>query len=873
MLCDICKKRKATQTITRFNLVEGKKEVLHLCPICAKKFSKKESHSPFSDLFSFERDFFPEEDLFGSFFEPEVERVDIDKLISEETKEFLQKSAEIAADFGRKEIETEHLLLAILEDPLVEKILKDIGIDSGELRSYIESNALKGKKRSVEEVGISPRIKSVLENAFYLSQSYGQDYIGPEHILLALAKEKDSFAADALLKFGASEEKLAKVVPEVIGLAKKEKKGRYSSTPNLDKYSRDLTALAREGKLDPVIGRLDEIETVIEILLRRTKNNPVLIGEPGVGKTAVVEGLAQKIVKEEVPDSLKNKRLIELNVNSLIAGTKYRGEFEERIKKVIEEIVKNKGNLIVFIDEIHTIVGAGGAEGAVDFSNTIKPYLARGDLHLIGATTLNEYRKYIEKDAALERRFQPVLIEEPTPEQTIQILFGLKDKYEAHHKVKISDEAITAAVDFSSKYISSRYLPDKAIDVLDQAASRVAVLSFSLPREIKNREENLKRLNRELSFAKSHKQKEKIKEIEEKMKKIKEELDQIKEKWRKEKISTTPEVKREHIALVISKLTGVPVTELSIEERERYAKLTEKLKERIVSQERAIEAVADAVRVARAGLREKNKPIAVFLFLGPTGVGKTELAKTLAWAIFGDEAALVRIDMSEYMEKHSVARLIGSPPGYVGYEEGGQLTEAVRTKPYSIVLLDEIEKAHPEVFNTLLQVFDDGRLTDGKGRTVDFTNTIIIATSNIASEIILSALKEKKTIKEIEPKIKEILYHQFKPEFLNRIDEIIIFNPLDKEAVKKIVLLQLERVKKMVEGQGIEIEKIEPEVVDYLVREGYSEEFGAREIKRIVYQKIEVPLAKELLTGKITPGSKIEIYLKGNEISFKKSSS
>ncbi|MCD6086043.1 ATP-dependent Clp protease ATP-binding subunit, partial [bacterium] len=689
-------------------------------------------------------------------------------------------------------------------------------------------------------------------------------------ILLALAKEKDSFAADALLKFGASEEKLAKVVPEVIGLAKKEKKGRYSLTPNLDKYSRDLTALAREGKLDPVIGRLDEIETVIEILLRRTKNNPVLIGEPGVGKTAVVEGLAQKIVKEEVPDSLKNKRLIELNVNSLIAGTKYRGEFEERIKKVIEEIVKNKENLIVFIDEIHTIVGAGGAEGAVDFSNTIKPYLARGDLHLIGATTLNEYRKYIEKDAALERRFQPVLIEEPTPEQTIQILFGLKDKYEAHHKVKISDEAITAAVDFSSKYIPSRYLPDKAIDILDQAASRVAVLSLSLPREIKNREEDLKKLNRELSFAKSHKQKEKIKEIEEKMKKIKEELDQIKEKWRKEKISTTPEVKREHIALVISKLTGVPVTELSIEERERYAKLAEKLKERIVSQERAIEAVADAVRVARAGLREKNKPIAVFLFLGPTGVGKTELAKTLAWAIFGDESALVRIDMSEYMEKHSVARLIGSPPGYVGYEEGGQLTEAVRTKPYSIVLLDEIEKAHPEIFNTLLQVFDDGRLTDGKGRTVDFTNTIIIATSNIASEIILSALKEKKTIKEIEPKIKEILYHQFKPEFLNRIDEIIIFNPLDKEAVKKIVLLQLERVKKMVEGQGIEIKKIEPEVVDYLVQEGYSEEFGAREIKRIVYQKIEVPLAKELLTGKITPGSKIEIYLKGNEISFKK---
>ncbi len=868
MICDICKKRKATKKITRFNLLTGEKEILNVCDVCAKKLDRA-GDSFFGD-FSFADDFFPDEDVFSDFFEPDIQKVDIDKLITEETKELIQKAAETAADFGRKEIETEHLLLAILDDPIVKDSLESAGVNISDLRGYIEYNALKGTDKDVKEVSLSPRAKSVLEKAFYISQTWGQNYIGPEHILIALLREKDSFASDVLEKFGLNEKILEKEIPKVKSISKKEKKGKYSNTPNLDKYSRKLNQLAKEGKLDPVIGRSDEIETVIEILLRRTKNNPVLIGEPGVGKTAIVEGLAQKIVKGEVPDNLKEKEVVELNLNSLIAGTKYRGEFEDRIKKVIDEIIANRDKLIVFIDEIHTIVGAGNLEGAVDVANVIKPYLARGDLHLVGATTLNEYRKYIEKDAALERRFQPVLIDQPTVEQAIQILFGLKDRYEAHHKVKISNEAITAAVELSSKYISGRFLPDKAIDILDQAASRVALLSASLPREIKVKENNLQELKRELSFAKSHKQKDKIKNLEKKIKETEEDLNKLKEKWRKEKISTSPEVKKEHISLIISKLTGVPITELNAEEKERYAKINEKLKQRVIGQEKAIESVADAIKVARAGLREKNKPIAVFLFLGPTGVGKTELAKSLAWAIFGDENAILRIDMSEYMEKHSVARLIGSPPGYVGHEEGGQLTEAVRRKPYSIVLFDEIEKANPEVFNVLLQVFDDGRLTDGKGKVVDFSNTVIIATSNIGSEIILNTLKQKKPIKNIDQDIKKLLYRHFKPEFLNRIDEIIIFNPLSKKDIKAIVSLQLERVKSLASGQGVEIASISPKVIDYLVEKGFSEEFGAREIKRTIYQEIEIPLSKQLLEGKISSPAKIKIKLLNKKIKFEK---
>jgi len=611
------------------------------------------------------------------------------------------------------------------------------------------------------------------------------NYIGPEHLLIGLAEEEEGFAANVLRKYGLTPQALRQATIKVVGRGKETGKGvRRSNTPTLDKFSRDLTELARQGKLDPVIGRAKEIETVIEVLARRKKNNPVLIGEPGVGKTAIVEGLAQRIVKGEVPEVLRDKRLVELNINTLVAGTKYRGELEERVKQILDEIIANQDSLIIFIDEIHTIVGAGAAgEGNLDIANAFKPALARGELHLIGATTLNEYQKYIEKDPALERRFQPIFISEPTVEQTIMILRGLRDRFEAHHKVKITDEAIIAAAELSDKYITNRYLPDKAIDLIDQAAARVRIMMTSRPAEIQELEAKIQSLKREQEYASSRKQYDKAKELEEQIQKLEKELQEKTEAWKKEIASDVPEVRAKHIAEIVSSLTGIPVTELTTDEKERLLKLEEKLHERVVGQDEAIKAVSDAIRLARAGLREKNRPIATFLFLGPTGVGKTELARALAWAVFGDEDAIIRIDMSEYMERHTVSRLIGAPPGYVGYEEGGQLTEKVRRRPYSVILLDEIEKAHPDVHNILLQVFDAGRLTDGKGRVVDFTNTIIIMTSNIGSDIIQANLtatgKDKLSYEQLKEKLMDILKRYFRPEFLNRIDEIIVFHALN----------------------------------------------------------------------------------------------
>jgi len=611
-----------------------------------------------------------------------------------------------------------------------------------------------------------------------------------------------------------------------------------------------------------VIGRAKEIETVIEILSRRKKNNPVLIGEPGVGKTAIVEGLAQRIVRGEVPEILRNKRLVELNVNSLVAGTKYRGEFEERVKAILDEILAHQDELILFIDEIHTIVGAGQAEGGMDLANAFKPALARGELHLIGATTLNEYQKYIEKDAALERRFQPVFIAEPTVEQTIQILRGLRDRFEAHHKVRITDEAIVAAAELSDRFITGRYLPDKAIDLIDQAAARVRIQATSRPAEVQELEAQLQELKRELDYATSRKQFDRAKELEARIKETEKALEEATEKWKKSVASEVPEVRAEHVAEIISRLTGIPVSELTQEERERLLKLEEKLHERVVGQDEAVRAVAAAVRRSRAGLKEKHRPIATFLFLGPTGVGKTELAKALAWAVFGDEDALIRLDMSEYMERHTVSRLIGAPPGYVGYEEGGQLTERVRRRPYSVILLDEIEKAHPDVHNILLQVFDDGRLTDGKGRTVDFSNTIIIATSNLGSELIQRNLSappgQKLSYEELKEKLMEILRRHFRPEFLNRIDEIIVFHALTKEQIKDIVKLQLERVKRMARGQGIELE-FDESLVEHLAEVGYRPEFGARELRRKIQTEVENPLAEALLSGEFSRGDQVRV--------------
>ena len=873
ILCDICKTRHATAKVTV--LENGQKKVLHVCTQDLRKL-QQQSASPFDRMFggpllnNLFQDIGEFEDFSSRFGDPlprHREAVDIDQYLSAHTKELLQEAAQTALRFKRNEVDTEHLLYAISNSDVINEIYKQFKVNSDEIKNYIEANTPKGEREVKEgeatQLYISPRVKNVFELAFQAAQELGHSYVGPEHLLVGLVEEEDGMAGDLLRKYGLSPEAVRQKIVKVVGKGAQE--GRVetqSATPQLDKYSRDLTKLAREGKLDPVIGRADEIETTIEILARRTKNNPVLIGEPGVGKTAIVEGLAQRIMHEEVPEVLQNKRLIELNINSLVAGSKYRGEFEERIKKVIDEVLAQKDALILFVDELHTIMKAGGTgeEGGLDVSQIIKPHLARGELHLIGATTLNEYQKHIEKDAALERRFQPVFISEPTVTQTIEILRGLRDRYEAHHKVKITDEAIVAAAELSDRYVTNRFLPDKAIDLIDQAAARVRISITSRPPEVAELNKKISALKRERESASLRKKFEDAKKLDGRIETLEKQRSETENRWRKEKGVTTSEVKRVHIAEIVSKITGIPVTDLTQEEKEKLLKMEERLHERIIGQEEAVKAVSDAILRSRAGLTEGKRPIAAFLFIGPTGVGKTELAKALAWAVFGNENAVVRIDMSEYMERHTVSRLIGAPPGYVGYGEGGQLTEIVRRRPYSVVLLDEIEKANPDVHNILLQVFDDGRLTDGKGRVVDFTNTIIIATSNIGSDIIqdnLTAAKAK-TYDELKEELMGILHQQFKPEFLNRIDEIILFHALTKEQIKLIIQLQVERVKRTARGKRIEL-KFTDAVLDRLADVGYVPEFGARELKRKIQTEIQTPLAKEILSGTIAAGDVVRV--------------
>ena len=872
-LCDICKQRPVTHTvvITR----NGRREVAELCNQDYARLRSRDTASPFDSLFG-GSPFNMFDDLpsdFGNFSSDtgyplprDREATNLEDLLSDHAKEIIQKAAETTVKFGRREVDTEHLLYALADSDVTAEVLKQFKLTKEDLKGYIEANAPKGTEKKPDEgqveVTVSPRVKSVLENAFQIARELGHGYIGPEHLLIALAEEDEGMAGDVLRKYGLTSQALRQKTVKVVGKGAKE--GRVeskSTTPQLDKYSRDLSKLAQDGKLDPVIGRAKEIEATIEILARRTKNNPVLIGEPGVGKTAIVEGLAQRIHNGKVPEVLKDKRVVEVNLNAMVAGSKYRGEFEERIKAVVDEIVEHKDELIVFVDELHTIVGAGqgGGEGGLDVSNVLKPALARGELHLIGATTLNEYQKYIEKDAALERRFQPVFVPEPTVEQTIEILRGLRDKYEAHHKIKISDEAIVAAAELSDRYISNRFLPDKAIDLIDQAASRVRIGADTYSQDIKEKEAEIAKLEREQEYASTHKQFEEAKNLEQQIKDKSSEKDKLTQDWRKKKGVTSREVLAEHVAQIVANITGIPVSELTQEEKEKLLKMEERLHERVIGQEEAITAVSNAVRLNRAGLSEGSKPIATFLFLGPTGVGKTELAKALAWVVFGDEDAVTRIDMSEYMERHSVARLIGSPPGYVGYDEGGQLTERVRRRPYSVLLLDEIEKAHPDVYNVLLQVFDDGRLTDGKGRVVDFTNTLIIATSNLGSDLIQNNLKDGKNIKSYD-KLREdlmgVLRGHFRPEFLNRIDEVIVFHSLTKEQIKLIVELQLERVKRTARGQGIEL-SFDASLVDYLADVGYLPEYGARELKRRIKSEVENKLATEILGGKVSKGSTV----------------
>jgi len=700
------------------------------------------------------------------------------------------------------------------------------------------------------------------------ARKLGHSYVGTEHILLGLIREGEGVAARVLNNLGVS---LNKARQQVLQLLGSNESGSHqggasasANTPTLDSLARDLTAIAREGSLDPVIGRSKEIQRVIEVLSRRTKNNPVLIGEPGVGKTAIAEGLAQQIVNNEVPEILRDKRVMTLDMGTVVAGTKYRGEFEDRLKKVMDEI-RQAGNIILFIDELHTLIGAGGAEGAIDASNILKPSLARGELQCIGATTLDEYRKYIEKDAALERRFQPIRVDEPTAEESIQILAGLRDRYEAHHRVSITDEAIEAAVKLSDRYISDRFLPDKAIDLIDEAGSKVRLRSYTTPPNLKELEVKLEDVRKEKDSAVQSQEFEKAASLRDTEQRLREQLEETKKTWKEKQGKENNEVTVEDIASVVSSWTGVPVSKLAETETAKLLNLEEALHSRVIGQEEAVIAVSKAVRRARAGLKDPKRPIGSFVFLGPTGVGKTELARALAEAMFGDEDSMIRIDMSEYMEKHSTSRLVGSPPGYVGYEEGGQLTEKVRRKPYSVILLDEIEKAHPDVFNILLQVLEDGRLTDSKGRTVDFRNTVLIMTSNVGAE----ALKRNKYVgfniqdgaqdyKDMKGKVMDELKKAFRPEFLNRIDEIIVFHALEKKHLEEIVTLLSDQLVKRLKEQNISLE-LTPAAKEKISQEGYDPEYGARPLRRAIQKHIEDRLSEELLRGTLLTGQHVII--------------
>ncbi|MBR2516605.1 ATP-dependent protease ATP-binding subunit ClpC [Geobacillus sp.] len=795
---------------------------------------------------------------------------------TERAQKVLALAQEEAIRLGHNNIGTEHILLGLIREGegIAAKALMALGLDPDKIQKEVESLIGRGNEVS-HTLHYTPRAKKVIELSMDEARKLGHSYVGTEHILLGLIREGEGVAARVLNNLGVSLNKARQQVLQLLG-SNESVSGHggggasHVSTPTLDSLARDLTAIAREGRLDPVIGRSKEIQRVIEVLSRRTKNNPVLIGEPGVGKTAIAEGLAQQIVNNEVPETLRDKRVMTLDMGTVVAGTKYRGEFEDRLKKVMDEI-RQAGNIILFIDELHTLIGAGGAEGAIDASNILKPALARGELQCIGATTLDEYRKSIEKDAALERRFQPIHVDEPTVEESIQILKGLRDRYEAHHRVSISDEAIIQAVKLSDRYITDRFLPDKAIDLIDEACSKVRLRSFTAPPKLKELEQKLEEVRKEKDAAVQSQEFEKAASLRDMEQRLREELEETKRAWKEKQGQENLEVTVEDIAAVVSSWTGIPVSKLAETETERLLKLEEILHSRVVGQDEAVKAVAKAVRRARAGLKDPKRPIGSFIFLGPTGVGKTELARALAEAMFGDEDALIRIDMSEYMEKHSTSRLIGSPPGYVGYEEGGQLTEKVRRKPYSVVLLDEMEKAHPDVFNILLQVLEDGRLTDSKGRTVDFRNTIIIMTSNVGAD----ALKRNKYVgfniqdgnqqyKDMKSKVMDELKKAFRPEFLNRIDEIIVFHSLEKDHLKQIVRLMADTLVKRLKEQDIDLELTEA-AIEKIAAEGFDPEYGARPLRRALQKHIEDRLSEELLKGTIAKGQKVVVDVKDGE--------
>lgn len=771
---------------------------------------------------------------------------------------------------------TEHLVLAILResDGIALMIIKKMGLSTEQIRLEIERNLPSGgTTMTFGEIPFSPRVKKVIEYAVEEARLLGHNHIGSEHLLLGLLREEEGIGGKILRSLGANLLTARQLTVTFLRKSAPRERDRKSNTPALDEFGRDLTQLAQEGQLDPVIGRSDEIERVLQILSRRTKNNPVLIGESGVGKTAIVEGLAQRIVMSEVPDNLLSRRVIALDLGSLVAGTKYRGQFEERLKVVMKEIVQ-AGNIIIFIDELHTLVGAGAAEGSIDASNMLKPALSRGEIQCIGATTLDEYRKHIEKDGALKRRFQPIYVQPPSIEETIRIIQGLRDRYEEHHGVDITEEAIIEAVKLSDRYITDRFLPDKAIDLIDETGSRAKLQTYALPTELKALEQELKKVAREKELAISLQNFEeavKFREEEERLRKL---LEESKREWKRKQEKQKPVITKEDVAYVVSKMTGIPLFKLEEEESSKLLHMEEFLHRRIVGQEEAISAVCRAIRRSRAGLKDPKKPIGSFIFLGPTGVGKTELARTLAEFLFNSEDALVRIDMSEYQEKFTSSRLFGAPPGYVGYEEGGQLTEKVRRRPYSVVLFDEIEKAHPDIFNVLLQVLDDGQLTDSLGRKVDFKNTVVIMTSNLGTKLIQKGValgfqgsEPSETNRRIKAEVLAELRRAFSPEFLNRIDEVVVFHQLEKEHLYSILDILIKELNVRLVERGVQLE-ISDDVKQWLIKEGYQPQYGARPMRRTIQKNIGDPLSEELIKGRFKDARKVRVILKGDLPAF-----
>ncbi len=794
---------------------------------------------------------------------------------TEQAQEALALSQELVRNHQHSQWDVEHILLALLqqEKGLTGEILKKLGVNADEVRRRVEGALEKTPKVSHETPMIyaTPRTVRLLDNAAAEANRLKDEFIGTEHLLIAMAAERGGEAASILGDFGIDQEKVYSALQDIRGGHRVTDPRAESKYGALEKYSRDLTMLAREGKLDPVIGREDEIKRVMQVLTRRTKNNPVIIGEAGVGKTAIVEGLAQKIVGDDVPDSLKGKRVIALDMGALVAGSKFRGEFEERLKAVMDEIRQARGEIVLFIDEMHTVVGAGAAEGAIDASNMLKPALSRGELRCVGATTLDEYREHIEKDAALERRLQPVYIGEPSEEVTIEMLRALRPRYEAHHKIQITDSALEAAAKLSHRYISDRYLPDKAVDLIDEAASKLRIDTESAPPEVKELEKMVQRLAHEEEAVSQRQEFERAAQLKSERLRLEEQYNQEKVKWlQRERIDSV--VDEEDIAELVSKWTGIPVSRMLEGDAEKLLHMEERIHERIIGQEDAVRVVSDSIRRARAGLKDPKRPIGSFIFLGPTGVGKTELARALAEFLFDDEEAMVRLDMSEYMEKHTVSRLIGAPPGYIGYEEGGQLTEAVRRRPYKVILFDEVEKAHPDVFNILLQILEDGRLTDGHGRTVDFKNTVVIMTSNLGTEEFqrqsIGFSKQTKSERERQTTaIETALKQTFRPEFLNRIDEVVIFQALTEEQIKQIVDLMMKDVKKRLAERKITAELTE-EAKAQLAKEGFDPAFGARPLRRTLQRQVENPLSTKILKGEFKEGDRIMVDVSPEGFTF-----